>query len=81
MLYNHSFDRGDVLTVGSDLMHDYLYNTNLEGKTRKQNSFDVFAQYDWHITYKWEAVAALRYDYFSLRQKRATPTSAAATRV
>ena len=65
LLYNHSFDRGDVLTVGSDLMHDYLYNTNLEGETRKQNSFDVFAQYDWHITYKWEAVAALRYDYFS----------------
>ena len=65
LLYNHSFDRGDVLTVGSDFMHDYLYNTNLDGDTRKQDTWDVFAQYDWRISEKWEAVWALRYDYFS----------------
>ena len=65
LLYNHSFDGGDVLTVGSDLMHDYLYNTNLNGETREQDSWDLFAQYDWRISDEWEAVGALRYDYFS----------------
>lgn len=38
LLYNHTFVRGDILTLGSDLMHDYLYNTSLEGNTRKQDS-------------------------------------------
>ena len=65
LLYNHSFDSGDVLTVGTDFLHDYLYNTNMEGNTRKQDSFDAFAQYDWRISNQWEMVGALRYDYFS----------------
>lgn len=65
LLYNHTFGGGDVLTVGSDLLHDYLYNTNLEGETRKQNSWDLFAQYDWRLNDRWELVGALRYDYFS----------------
>ena len=60
LLYNHTFGGGDVLTVGSDLLHDYLYNTNLEGETRKQDSWDLFAQYDWRLNDRWE-----RYDYFS----------------
>lgn len=65
LLYNHTFGGGDVLTVGSDLLHDYLYNTNLEGETRKQDSWDLFAQYDWRLNDQWELVGALRYDYFS----------------
>ena len=65
LLYNHTFGRGDVLTFGSDFMHDYLYNTKLDGNTRKQNSFDAFAQYDWRISDHWEMVGALRYDHFS----------------
>lgn len=65
LLYNHTFGGGDVLTVGSDLLHDYLYNTNLEGEIRKQDSWDVFAQYDWRLNDRWELVGALRYDYFS----------------
>ena len=65
LLYNHSFLRGDVLTIGTDLMHDYLYNINLDGDTRKQNSWDLFAQYDWLLNNQWEIVGALRYDYFS----------------
>lgn len=65
LLYNHTFEGGDVLTVGSDLLHDYLYNTNLEGETRKQDSWDLFAQYDWRLNDQWELVGALRYDYFS----------------
>lgn len=65
MLYNHTFGRGDILTIGSDFMHDYLYNTNIEGNERKQDSFDMFAQYDWRTTDKLEIVGAVRYDYFS----------------
>lgn len=65
LLHNHSFNRGDVLTLGADWMHDYLFNTNLNGETRKQGSWDVFAQYDWRINNQWEVVSALRYDYFS----------------
>ena len=65
LLYNHTFGDGDVLTVGSDLLHDYLYNTNLEGETRKQDSWDLFVQYDWRLNDQWELVGALRYDYFS----------------
>ncbi|MEE1359980.1 MAG: TonB-dependent receptor [Segatella copri] len=65
LLYNNTFGGGDVLTVGSDLLHDYLYNTNLEGETRKQDSWDLFAQYDWRLNDQWELVGALRYDYFS----------------
>ena len=65
MLYSHTFRSGGVLTVGSDFMHDYLYNTNLKDDSREQNTFDAFAQYDWLISDKWEMVGALRYDYFS----------------
>ncbi len=65
LFYSHSFGRGDVLTAGADFMHDYLFNTNLDGNTRKQDSFDAFAQYDWRVSDKWEVVGALRYDYFS----------------
>ena len=34
MLYNHSLNNGDMLTIGADYMHDYLYNTNLDGETQ-----------------------------------------------
>lgn len=63
-LYNHSWQTGSVLTIGADMMHDYLYNIKLQGEVREQNSYDVFAQYDWRINDQWEVVGALRYDYF-----------------
>ena len=65
LLYNHSFGETAMLTVGADYMHDYLFNTYLAGAAREQDCYDVFAQYDWNITDKLEAVAAVRYDYFS----------------
>lgn len=68
LLYNHSFGETAMLTAGADYMHDYLYNTYLTGAAREQDCYDVFAQYDWNITDKLEAVAAVRYDYFSDRQ-------------
>lgn len=74
LLYSHSFDGGDILTLGSDFMHDYLFNTNLDGNERKQDCFDFFAQYDWRINDKLEAVGAVRYDYFSDgKDSRLTP--------
>lgn len=74
LLYNHTFEGENVLSVGADYMHDYLFNTNLGGRIRKQDSFDAFAQYDWNISPKWEVVGALRYDYFSDgRISRLTP--------
>ena len=74
LLYNHTFGSDDVLSLGADYMHDYLFNTNLEDRTRRQDSFDAFAQYDWNVSQQWEAVGALRYDYFSDgRISRLTP--------
>jgi len=64
-LYNHSFSNGDILTLGGDVMRDYLLNTKLMGTERTQQSVDVFTQFDWNINSKWEMVTALRYDYFS----------------
>ena len=74
LLYNHTFGSNDVLSLGADYMHDYLFNTNLEDRTRRQDSFDAFAQYDWNVSRQWETVGALRYDYFSDgRISRLTP--------
>ena len=74
LLYNHTSESDDVLSLGADYMHDYLFNTNLEGRTRRQDSFDAFAQYDWNVSRQWETVGALRYDYFSDgRISRLTP--------
>ena len=74
MLYSHSFERGDVLSLGSDYMHDYLMNRNFTGGQREEDSFDFFGQFDWRVDDKWEVVGAMRYDYFSDgNQHRVTP--------
>lgn len=62
-LYNHHWNTGSILTVGTDFMHDYLMSKNLGSNTESQNTFDAFAQYDWLINHRWELVGALRYDY------------------
>lgn len=64
-VYHHSWDGGNILTIGADFMHDYLMNKNLGGKNINQDSFDAYAQYDWMASERWEVVGALRYDYFS----------------
>ena len=65
LLYTLNLRQGDVLSVGADYLHDWLMNPNLEGRTRKQRSCDVFAQYDLNLGEKWELVGALRLDHFS----------------
>lgn len=73
-LYNHRWNTGSILTVGTDFMHDYLMNKNLGSKHKSQNAFDAFAQYDWLINRQWELVGAVRYDYFSdSKNARFTP--------
>lgn len=64
-VWNHSFPDAGILTLGSDFMHDYLLNVNLDGGSRSQDCFDVFAQYDWILSPRWELVCNLRYDYLS----------------
>ena len=64
-----------VLTAGFDFMNDYLmsYQFAQDDNHHAQNSFDIFAQWDWDITRKWNLVAGLRYDYFSAaRQSQPT---------
>lgn len=65
LLYTLNLRGEDVLSAGADYMHDYILNTHLEGKERKQDAFDAFVQYDWNIDKAWELVGALRYDFFS----------------
>ena len=64
-LYNHTFIDGSILTGGVDYMHDYLMNTKLAGSKKTQDCADLFMQFDWMGSNKWEVVGALRYDFFS----------------
>lgn len=73
-LYNHTFGSGDIITAGADFMRDYMMNRKLKEPQKTQLSFDGFVQYDWIASEKFECVAALRYDYFSIGHlSRLTP--------
>ena len=64
LIYHHNFEKGNILTIGADYLYDFINSKNIDGKHHQQNT-DIYAQYDWRITPKWEIVSALRYDYFS----------------
>lgn len=64
-VWNHGLGDDAILTAGGAYMHDYLFNQNLDGRTREQDCADVFAQMDWNVSRRWELVGAMRYDYFS----------------
>ncbi len=73
-LYNHTFGATGTLTAGADFMRDYMLNTKLTDSKKSQVSADAFLQYDHTFSERWEAVGALRYDYFSDgRLSRLTP--------
>ncbi|MGN0222250.1 MAG: TonB-dependent receptor plug domain-containing protein [Prevotella sp.] len=59
------------LTAGADFMNDYLlsYQFADSQKSHVQNSYDVFAQWDYTPNRHWNLLAGLRYDYFSSAQK------------
>lgn len=65
-LYNHKIGRKNMLTLGGDYMRDYLMSYQFEANgSKRQYTFDAFAQADLHLTDKLSAIAGLRYDYYS----------------
>ena len=65
-IYNHTFDKNNILTVGADYMHDYLMSYQFVDKgSYTQHTADVFAQFDWNVTKNFNVIAGARYDYFS----------------
>lgn len=65
-LYNHSFDSLNVLTIGGDLVRDYLTTYQFEkDKSHRQYTNDLFVQLDLKPLDKFSLITGLRYDYFS----------------
>ncbi len=60
-----------VVTAGFDYMNDYLMSYQFSGnsKSRTQNSYDVFAQWDYTPSKHWNIIGGLRFDYFSAARK------------
>lgn len=70
-LYNRYFGK-DALTVGGDYMNDYLTTYQFtDNEVHRQNSVDVFAQYDYNPLDWLNVVGSVRYDYFSASSKSA----------
>ena len=70
-LYNHTFDGKHYLTFGADYMRDYLMSYQfVDGGNHEQHSADAFAQFDWNPTKNFNAIAGVRYDYFSAADKQ-----------
>ena len=64
-IYNHTFGE-HVLTLGSDLLHDYLSTYQfLDNTSHEQNNIDAYAQFDFNPSKRFNLVGSLRYDYFS----------------
>ena len=70
-LYNHSFGQ-NILTVGSDLLHDYLTTYQfLDNTSHAQNNIDAYAQFDYNPTKRFNVVGSVRYDHFSASAQQA----------
>ncbi len=70
-LYNNTFGR-NVLTVGSDLLHDYLTTYQfLDNTSHEQNNIDAYAQFDYNPTKRFNVVGSVRYDHFSASEQQA----------
>lgn len=64
-----------VIMAGFDFMNDYImsYQFAEANNHHSQNSFDIYAQWDWNINEKWNVIAGVRYDWFSAaNQSQAT---------
>ncbi|MBR1799532.1 MAG: TonB-dependent receptor [Bacteroidales bacterium] len=64
-LFNHTFRNENSLTLGGDLMRDYLMSYQFVDGFHRQYTADAFAQWDWQLTKKVNVVSALRIDYYS----------------
>ena len=70
-LYSQSIAKSHLI-VGADYMHDYLTTYQfIAGADHAQSNIDGYAQFDWNITPRFNAVGSLRYDYFSASAKSA----------
>ena len=66
---------GSVIMAGFDFMNDYImsYQFAEANNHHSQNSFDIYAQWDWNINEKLNVIAGVRYDWFSAaNQSQAT---------
>ena len=71
-LYNlHMPSWKSQLTAGADYMNDYMmtYQFSEDNNHRSQNSYDIFAQWDYTPSDHWDIIGGLRYDYFSAAKK------------
>lgn len=64
-IYNHYFADGNSMTFGADYLNDFMRNRKLAEPRHRQQSFDLYGQYDYTVNSRWELVGALRYDWFS----------------
>ena len=65
-IYNHTFRKKHILTIGGDYLRDYLMSYQFaNNKAYYQHSADVFAQFDWNPLRRLNVIAGIRYDYFS----------------
>lgn len=66
LLYNHTFGGKHILTVGGDVMRDYLQSYQFTNNGHKtQVTADGFAQLDMNFVKNFNVIAGVRYDYFS----------------
>jgi outer membrane receptor for ferrienterochelin and colicins len=64
--YNHTFADKHILTVGGDVMRDYLQSYQFTDNGHKsQVTADGFAQLDLNFIKNLNIIAGARYDYFS----------------
>jgi outer membrane receptor for ferrienterochelin and colicins len=65
-IYNHTFADKHILTVGGDVMRDYLQSYQFTDNGHKsQITADGFAQIDLNFLKDFNIIAGARYDYFS----------------
>ncbi len=65
-MYNHTFAGRHILTVGADVMRDYLTTYQFaDNGHRSQVTADGFAQFDMNFIENFNIIAGGRYDYFS----------------
>lgn len=65
-IYSHTFCGKHILTVGGDVMRDYLQSYQFTDNGHKtQTTADGLAQIDLNFTDRFNIIAGGRYDYFS----------------
>lgn len=66
VLYNHTFAKKHILTVGSDYMRDYLMSYQFDNNgSYVQHTVDAFTQFDWNPHPKFNLIGGLRFDMYS----------------